>query len=311
MSYLKKILFRFFIFFIPIILCFAYFEYELRTQHFVSSYATKKYYLEQQLNSIETLVLGSSQTLNGINPSCFTSKTFNLSNVSQTLYYDKRLTLLYLPKLQNLKTVIINISYFSFFYQLYDIKENWRDDYYLQHFGIKYSQYPAFRINNFSAIANYQLKHTLNLAINNFEDADAKVILQNGYLPKYRSELIIDSTGLERVKIHNAENFAKRRKEIEADLEDFIMQLNDKKIKIVFVTTPVFNSYSKFCNKNIIAANTNYINNICNKYKCEYLNFFEDSSFTKLYFYDNDHLNNKGAEKLSEMINLILCIKPK
>ena len=306
MSSLKKFLFRFFIFFIPIILCLAFFEYKLRTKHFVSSYATKKYYLEQQLYSVETLVLGSSQTFHGINPSCFKSKTFNLANVSQTLYYDKRLTLLYLPKLQNLKTVIINISYFSFFYQMYDIKENWRDDYYLQHFRIKYYQYPAFRINNFSAIANYQPKHTLKLALNNFEDADAKAILQNGYLPKYRSELINDSSGLERVKIHNDENFIKRRKEIEEDLEDFIKQLYDKRIKIIFLTTPVFTSYSKFCDKSIIAANTNYINNICNKYNCRYLNFFEDSSFTKLEFYDNDHLNFKGADKLSKMVDLIL-----
>ena len=132
----QKILFKIFLFLFPLVFLFGYIEYNLRTQHFVSSYATKKYYFEQQLDSVETLVLGSSQTFNGVNPSCFTSKIFNLANVSQTLYYDKKLTLQYLPKLKKLNTVIISIGYCSFFYQMSDIAENWREGFYDAYFNI-------------------------------------------------------------------------------------------------------------------------------------------------------------------------------
>jgi len=298
----KKILHKLFLFLLPLIIFFGYFEYQLRTKPFVSSYSAKKYFLERQLDSIEIMVLGSSQTFNSVNPSCFTNNTFNLANVSQTIYYDKRLTLDYLPKLIKLKTVIINIAYFSFFYQMFDITENWRDYYYLQHYGIKYHELKSFSVNNYSMLSVYEPKHALKLAFNNFEDDQVKEILPNGYQAKYIQEAINDSTGLKRINLLNAENFNKR-KEIETDLEDFVKQLINQKLNIVFLTTPVFTSYSKFCNKNIVDSNTNFVNSLCSKYNCKYLNFFDDKRFMKDDFFDNDHLRSSGANKLSKMIN--------
>ena len=290
-------------FLLPIVLLIGYLEYQLKTKPFVSSYAAKKYFLEQQLDSVEVLILGSSQTFNGVNPAYFNKRAFNLANVSQTIYYDKRLTLEYLPKLPKLKTVFINIGYFSFFYQLFDIKENWRDYYYSQHFGIKYSELNPFLLSNYSAFAMYQPMHSVKLAFNKFEDEAAKEILSNGYQPKYIQEAINDSIGKERVDVHNVENFTNRRKEIETDLEDFIKQLSEKNIQVVFLTTPVYSTYSKFCDKKIIDANNEFINLLCEKYNYNYLNFFEDTRFTKDDFFDNDHLKNNGATKLSKIIN--------
>ena len=186
---------------------------------------------------------------------------------------------------------------------MFDIKENWRDYYYLQHFGIRYKQLASFSLNNYSIFAVYQPKHSFNLALHHFEDADATTILPNGYQPKYIQETINDSIGLARVMVHNQENFVYRRKEIESDLDDFVKQLTDKKIKIVFVTTPVFTSYSKYCDKKIIKANTDFINALCSKYNCKYYNFFEDTRFAKEDFFDNDHLKNIGANKLTHFIN--------
>jgi hypothetical protein len=280
----------------------CYFEYQLKAKPFVSSYAAKKYFLEQQLDSVEVIILGSSQTFNGVNPACFAKKTFNLANVSQTLYYDKRLALKYLPKLPKLNTVVINIGYFSFFYQLYDIKENWRDYYYNQHFGIKYYELNQFLLANYSAFSVYQPMHSAKLALNNFEDETTKEILPNGYQPKYIQEAINDSLGKERVDVHNTENYKNRRKEIEKDLEDFVKQLSEKNIQVVFLTTPVFSTYSKFCDKKVIEANNQFINLLCRKYNYNYLNFFEDKRFNKDDFFDNDHLKNNGAIKLSKII---------
>lgn len=298
----KKILIKLLFLFLPFTIIFFFLEHQLKTKPFVSSYSIKKKYLETQLDSIETLILGSSQAFNGIDPSCFSTKTFNIANVSQTLYYDKRLTLQYLPKLTKLKNVIINIGYFSFFYQLFDIKESWRDYYYLQHFGIKYYQLSNFSLTNYSAVLTYKIPHTFKLLLKNFKDETAIEILRNGYQPKFIQETISDSLGLKRVTLHNDENF-KRRTEIEKDLEDFIKQLSNKKINIVFVTTPVFNTYSKFCNNKIIDTNNNFISSLCKKYNCKYLNYFSDLRFEKTDFFDNDHLKYNGAKKLSTLIN--------
>ncbi len=299
----NKILLKIFYFFLPIILLLGFVEYQLRSHHFTSSYAAKKYYVEQQLDSIETLILGSSESFNGIDPTYFSTTTFNLANVSQTLFYDKALTLKYLNQMPKLKNVIINISYFSFFYQLHDIKEKWRDDYYRLLFDIKFSNDKNFTLNNFSYLSVYQLKHSIELAFSNFKDDNAVNILHNGYQPRFRSELINDSTGLARVNIHHNEIFKHRRKEIEIDVEDFVVQLKRKNINIIFITTPVYTTYSKFCNPKIIEQNSNFINQLTSKYQCKYYNYFTDTSFKKTDFFDNDHLNNSGAKKLSIKLN--------
>ncbi len=281
----------------------GFLEFQLRTHHFTSSYAAKKYFLEQQLDSVETLVLGSSESFNGIDPTYFTSKAFNLANVSQTLFYDKALTLKYVAQMPKLKNVIINISYFSFFYQLHDIKEKWRDDYYKLYFDINLSKDKNFTIHKYSYLSVYQLKHSIGLAFNNFKDSNAVNILPNGYQPRIQQELINDSTGLARVTIHHNEIFKKRRKEIEINVEDFIVQLKRKNINIVFITTPVYTTYSKFCYPKIIEQNSNFINQLTSKYQCKYYNYFTDTSFKKIDFFDNDHLNNNGAKKLSIKLN--------
>ncbi len=296
----KQIVIKLFIFLLPLVIAFGFIEYKLRTKHFVSSYAAKKYYLEKQLDNVETLVVGSSQMFNGIDVGYFNNNAFNIANVSQTLYYDKRLTLQYLPKLPKLKTVIVGVSYFSFFYQLCDTPEDWREEFYADYYSINGCKYKQ---KNWLYLKTYQPKQALSLAFNNFKDESASTILANGFQPKFMQKDISDSLGLERVKVHNEENFANRRKEIETDLEDFVQKLTTKNIKVVFVTMPVFTTYSRHCNKNIIEQNTSFVNQLCKKYNCKYLNYFTDERFVKDDFEDNDHLKNNGAKKLSTIIN--------
>lgn len=297
---IKKIIIKLLFFSIPLLFVLGYVEYNLRTKHLVSSYAVKKYLFEKQLDSIEILVLGNSQMFNGVDVDCFNSKAFNLANVSQTLHYDKELTEKYLPKMPKLKTVIIGISYFSFFYEMCDIEEKWREDFYDAYFNIS-----GCKLNKASKfyVSLYQPKQAFKLALNSFEDESAKSILYNGYQPKFIQKQINDSEGLKRVKVHNAENFYFRRNEIEKKLSDFVEKLRRKNIRIVFVTTPVFNTYSKFCDSLIVSKNTNYIADLCNKYNCKYLNFFTDKRFVISDFEDNDHLKNNGARKLSKIMN--------
>ncbi|MCX6208669.1 MAG: hypothetical protein NTZ59_04000, partial [Bacteroidetes bacterium] len=276
MSPVSKILLKGFIFSLPLILMAGLVEYKLRTAHTVSSYATKKYYIEQQLDSIETLVVGNSQMFNGIDVGCFSSKSFNLANVSQTLYYDRQLTLQYLPKLPKLKTVIIGISYFSFFYELCDIQEHWREDFYATHYNIAGCKKQN---SNLLYLTTYQPQQAFTLACNLFKDAGAATIFYNGYQPKYQQKEISDSSGLQRVNIHNTENYTNRRLEIENNLELFIKQLHSQNINVVFVTMPVYNTYYKYCNTAVIQHNTQLINTLCKKYSCRYLNFFTDARF--------------------------------
>ena len=77
-----------------------------------NSYTYKRDYIEQHGAEIRTLVLGSSNAYDGLNPSVL-PHTFNLSNSSQTLEDDYRLLAKYIDSMDSLQTVIIGLGYHS------------------------------------------------------------------------------------------------------------------------------------------------------------------------------------------------------
>src|SRR4051812_22574772 len=97
----RTFILKLFLFLLPLATGMFIVEYKLSS--FQNSYNLKRTYFERQLDSVEVINVGSSQALYGINPAFFSYKTFNLANVSQTLFYDKRLVLSNLKKLPKLK----------------------------------------------------------------------------------------------------------------------------------------------------------------------------------------------------------------
>lgn len=75
-----------------------------------NSYTYKRDYMEQQGSQIQTLILGSSNAYDGLNPSIL-PHAFNLSNSSQTLEDDYRLLAKYIDSMDSLQTVIVGLSY--------------------------------------------------------------------------------------------------------------------------------------------------------------------------------------------------------
>ena len=75
-----------------------------------NSYIYKRDYMEQNGGRIQTLILGSSNAYDGLNPSIL-PHAFNLSNSSQTLEDDYRLLAKYIDSLDSLQTVIVGLDY--------------------------------------------------------------------------------------------------------------------------------------------------------------------------------------------------------
>lgn len=75
-----------------------------------NSYTYKRNYMEQQGGEIKTLIFGSSNAYDGLNPSVI-PHAFNLSNSSQTLEDDYRLLAKYIDSMDSLQTVIVGLSY--------------------------------------------------------------------------------------------------------------------------------------------------------------------------------------------------------
>lgn len=77
-----------------------------------NSYTYKRDYMEQHGAQIETLILGSSNAYDGLNPSVL-PHAFNLGNSSQTLEDDYRLLTKYIDSMDSLHTVIVGLGYHS------------------------------------------------------------------------------------------------------------------------------------------------------------------------------------------------------
>ena len=77
-----------------------------------NSYTYKRDYMEQNGGQIQTLILGSSNAYDGLNPSVL-PLAFNLANSSQTLEDDYRLLAKYIDSMDSLQTVIIGLGYHS------------------------------------------------------------------------------------------------------------------------------------------------------------------------------------------------------
>lgn len=83
---------------------------EIVSESIPNSYTYKRHYMEQHGAQIQTLILGSSNAYDGLNPIVLPN-AFNLSNSSQTLEDDYRLLAKYIDSMDSLQTVIIGLGY--------------------------------------------------------------------------------------------------------------------------------------------------------------------------------------------------------
>ena len=106
-----------------------------------SLYKEKYEGLLKKKDFIEVLILGNSYAHYGVDPNQFTFYAYNLANVGQSIYFDKRLTLRVLDDLPKLKYVLISIDYHSLSFSSQEARNYWS---YYGH-GLKYKDLSYFK----------------------------------------------------------------------------------------------------------------------------------------------------------------------
>ncbi|HTB32152.1 MAG TPA: D-alanyl-lipoteichoic acid biosynthesis protein DltD [Bacteroidia bacterium] len=266
-----------------------------------NSYNLKRQQLESQADSIEVLVLGTSQSLHGINPSYFSLKGYNAGNSAQTIFYDVGITLKYLNKMRKLKYVLIAISDYSMGFELYETDEKWRDYFYAQCWGIKYPEIKSTDMYLYSKILLYTPEVSLGYAVKCFH-----VNLTEDYYPNGWARL----TTTTEINDHNAYILAHKNfyhsncyENIKGNLDTLLYELKKRNITPVFFTPPITSCYFKFVPKEHLDTMYSTVSGFCDKYKCRYLDYVSDKRFQNSDFADCNHLNSSGAEKFSKILN--------
>lgn len=273
---------------------------------------------KEVVDSIEVLILGTSHAHYAVNPDIFDLYAYNLANLGQSIYFDKRITLSLLPKMKQLKYVFISIDYHSLAFSSQFDKDFW--SYYGN--GIKYKDVNYFYANLSPTLFGYtprvayaMHKHRyLNIKEHGFDIIDFEV--QNGvdiYQPAIKGYVGFDGRDT-----HNFNSDAytvssswytdvveesNEKHEIVEDLEDFVQILLENDITPIIITPPVYSEYIAYLNPSYIDENIKTSIQIAEKYDIEYWDYLNLDYLTINDFYDMEHLNKTGALKFSTMLN--------
>ncbi len=282
---------------------------EILLRNIPNDYQRKKHYLDKHSHQIETLILGNSHSLYGLNPDYFSTKTFNASHITQTLYYDFEILKKYQEKLTNLKTVVLSISYFTLFSKLEVDPEYWRVKNYVIYYGLNSSK-PL--TDHFEVLGNRFDVNISRLIDFYIKGNPAILTTTSGWGTNYNSINAQDliQTGSSAAKRHTKDDlYSDQCQEIFSEnvgiLNAIIRWANENDVTVLLFTPPAFESYRKRLNSEQLTTTIETTTEICSQYdNCIYRNFLDDPSFVPEDFYDADHMSEIGAEKLSKLTNI-------
>lgn len=291
------------LFVLPIILIGAGLELLLRG--IPNVYSGKKDYLDAHSNEIEVLILGSSHSFAGINPAYFSAKCFNAAMSSQTLDLDLAIIKKYENRMEKLKTIILPISYFSLLRRLESKRDSVLIKNYILYFKVLKSHSPAHH----SEILSYDLLTNINRVVSHYLKRETELFWTPlGWNTSYRSSNPenLERTGEIAAREHT-ENDYQSMLGMKDALESIIRICKKRDILVFMVTLPAFETYRKNLNRIQLELTIHTAIEIAGRYdNCLYMDLLEDSSYTADDFNNADHLNEKGAKKVSLMINRVL-----
>lgn len=305
---MRRFIIKTVVFLLPLLVITFTMEILLRT--IPNDYSYKRKYLDKHSNEIETLILGSSHSFFGFNPSFFSSKTFNVAYVSQSLNFDYKILQKYQNEFHNLNTVILPISYFTLYSTLEDGTESWR----IKNYVIYYDMNIANSFIDYSEVLSNNSKINLERLYTNYIQNNTNQNIscsKLGWGTTYHSERAKDlvETGKTAAKRHTRDDIHSVNNN--TVFEDNILLLNsiikwceERHINVLLLTLPAFETYRQNINLEQYKTTVETANKIASQHKnCIYINLFDDNNFIAKDFYDADHLSEIGAEKLSKQIN--------
>lgn len=299
---MKKLLTHISLFLIPILIVWVLAEVFYRT---VENNYTYKYEQISKNKDIEVLILGDSHTFYGINPEWLSLKAFNLSNVSQTIYFDKLLLEQQINQLNSLKYVIIAVEYTTLSQADNTQEDIWRKYFYSTQMDLEVPLIHWYNPKKYSLALTRKLDRTWQ-AFTEYQNKGTLVSCDaNGWGNTYGST--VDSTEMSRL----ARVVTKKHEDGSLDfslntqrIQQMIDLCQSKNIKVLLVNMPSVPEYVSLLN----AKKWIKIDSVCSKLESKNenvvrINLLRNKHFKLEDFQDADHLNTHGAKKCTLTIN--------
>ena len=300
---MRNLLYRVFLFFIPVIIFIIGCEIFVRTRP--NLYIQKKEQLAANADSVEILILGSSHAMDGVDPNQFFLYAYNFAFAGQSIHFDLKMTEKYLPVLPRLKYVILMLDYNS----LYFDHDDGRDFFYKYYFDISYKNNKFYKESLLQSFFVYKLENTLSMMYSSIKDNRKEPLVKGWVNNAVRNDEFVSSVERNefRAKGYNvgAKNWEGGDSVIN-DLEELINLFLSKNVVPLLITYPNYSLMNSFMDVSSVERTRSVGYEFSQKYQIPYLDFNEDNSFTIEYFFNCDHLNKRGAAKLSGKINEVI-----
>lgn len=302
---MRKFLTNIAIFSILVFLLFATIEVALL--FIPNTYSYKRDYLENHINDIRVLLMGSSYIEEGVCPGLIGDGCFNMAIAGRNIVYDAEIAKKYFSQMNHLEIVIMPLDYSIFeFGRGHKNPLDTRDaDRLTDTYRCMYYKYMNLHIDNFmywSEIFNSQLNYISRFWQSRQENVECDSL---GYVAvalnerkegwEYRAvPPIIDTS-----KSIDEAAFGLYRHYFEV-IADCVKQ---RGAIFVLVNTPKYKTYQNFINKDVMQEMNQLILQLQRNYdNIEYWDFTYNTKFVRDDFYDACHLSDRGAKKFSIML---------
>ncbi|MCX7550558.1 hypothetical protein [Xanthomarina sp. F2636L] len=303
---MKKLLTHICLFLIPIFVVWTLAEVFYRTVP--NNYTFKHEQISNFNDDAEVLILGDSHTFYGINPEWLSLNAYNLSNVSQTIYFDKLLIEKHINHLPKLKHLILSVEYTTLSQADNTQEDIWRKYFYSAQMDLEVPLISWYNPKKYSLA----LARKLNKTWHTYKDFKKEGTLigcdVKGWGNTYLSTL--DTSEME----YLAKVVAKKHEDSSMDfrlnterIQSIIDLCKERDIEVLLVNMPVSQNYLNYLNPEKlqkIQATCEAI--IKNNPNVRGLNFLRNSYFKLNDFQDADHLNAQGAKKCTLLIDEFL-----
>lgn len=255
--------------------------------------------------TVQGIITGISYAESGINEKILIKKTCKMARHSQDLYFDYHLVKYvidnYKEVLNTLKYVFISLSYYSFEYDMSYSAMKGKVPLYYQVIGKKHNLHNIHEYINKTNVNRDIAKEIFNLYQNGYLEVDWYI--RNNY---DNTSNLSEDIGKKQALLDGNKNYPETVKENIEILRKYLKLLKDNNIKPVVIVCPVSKYYAKYFPKRLIDEFYMIIRKIGKEYNFQFLDYFDSNLFCNEDFYDVSHLNHKGAEKFTNILNDVI-----
>ena len=286
-------------------------------------------YLKNRLEDVKhdevrTIIVGNGYARAGIDEKYVCTRAVNLALPSQDLYYSFELAKKAIESNPQINKCIIGVGYYSLYYNLKNASKNGQSNIaedlyepilnphlYTAQNSMSLEDYISnpviLEIFNMDELTT--LTNSLNQKLNpNYFNKDW-TRERNSVLKEQNFDLLHSdnksSLGIWRASQHNKfmNGFNKSQKALIVDFFDY---LESKGVAPILVVLPTTSHYNRFLDEKYEQIFEETINGLESKCKFKFVDFNKGYEFIDSDFIDVDHLNERGAVKLTSHLNKLL-----